>query len=82
MFLVLIKEKQRRKEMWARHSKFVSFVISRTLFKKRVHEELAKLAKKYLRKRGTKISDIDVINYPPLYCYIVLTSNCFIASLN
>ena len=24
---MLIKEKQRRKEMWARHSKFVSFVI-------------------------------------------------------
>lgn len=31
--------------------------ISRTPFKKRVHEELAKLAKKYLRKRGTKIAE-------------------------
>ena len=30
--------------------------ISRTLFKKMVHEELSKLAKKYLRKRGTKIA--------------------------
>lgn len=31
--------------------------ISRTPFKKMVHEELAKLARKYLRKRGTKIAE-------------------------